>query len=128
MWWVVNFSEAALQTLAAVSQMLDKCQFPNAFDGAGGCHIIMKCLHAGNEARQEYHNFTNVCFLVLMGIVEADYKFLWTFLGLPGSSNDSFPFQASLLYQNIGDNDFLPEVQKYVNLSNGNGLHLPPIF
>ena len=63
-----------------------------------------------------------------MGIVEADYKFLWTFVGLPGSSKDSFPFQTSLLYQNIGDNDFLPKVQKYVNLSNGNDLHLPPIF
>ena len=92
--------------------MVDKCQFPNAFGGVDGCHILMKCLHGRNEARQEYYNFTNFCFLVLMGIVEADYKFLWTFVGLPGSSNDSFPFQASLLYQNIGDNDFLPEVQK----------------
>ena len=31
-----------------------------------------------------------------MGIVEADYKFLWTFAGLPGSLNDAgtiFPYR-----------------------------------
>ena len=45
----------------------------------------------------------------MMGIVGADYKFLWTSVGLPGSSNDACTFQASRLYQNKGDGDFLQE-------------------
>ena len=63
-----------------------------------------------------------------MGIVGAAYKFLWTSIGLLGSSNDAFTFQAFRLYQNIVGNDFLPEMQKVVKLPNGNELQLPPIF
>ena len=64
----------------------------------------------------------------MMGIVGTDYKFLWTSVGLPGSSNDACIFQASRLYQNIAANDFLPEIQKVVKLPNRNELQLPPIL
>ena len=64
----------------------------------------------------------------MVGIVGADYKFLWTSGGLPGSSNDACTFQASRLYQNIVGNDFLPEIQKVVKLPNGSELQLPPIL
>ena len=50
------------------------------------------------------------------------------FFGLPGSSNDAFTFQASCLYQNTVGNGFLIEIQKVVNLLNGNELQLPPIL
>ena len=33
----------------------------------------------------------------MMGIAGADYKFLWTSVRLPGSSNDACTFQASCL-------------------------------
>ena len=46
----------------------------------------------------------------MMGIVGADYKFLWTSVGLSGSSNNTCTFQASHLYQNIVGSDFLPEI------------------
>ena len=49
-------------------------------------------------------------------------------VGLPGSSNDAFTFQASCLYQNTVGNGFLIEIQKVVNLLNGNELQLPPIL
>ena len=57
-----------------------------------------------------------------MGIVEADYKFLWTSVGLPGSSNDACTFKVFRLYQNIVGNDFLPEIQKVVKLPKGSEL------
>ena len=63
-----------------------------------------------------------------MGIVEADYKFLWTSVGLPGSSNDACTFKVFRLYQNIVGNDFLPEIQKVVKLLNVSELQLPPIM
>ena len=88
----------------------------------------MKYPSGENEARKEYYNFKNFCSIVRMGIVGADYKLLWTSVGLPGSSNDACTFQASRLYQNIVGNDFLPEIQKVVKLPNGNELQLPPIL
>ena len=63
-----------------------------------------------------------------MGIVGADYKFLWTSVELSDSSNNACTSQASRLYQNIVGNDFLPEIQKVVKLPNGNELQLPPIL
>ena len=63
-----------------------------------------------------------------MGISGAEDKLLWTSVGLPGSSNDAFTFQAFRLYQNVVGNDLLPEIQKVVKLPNGNELQLPPIL
>ena len=57
-------------------------------------HIPKKYPRGGNEAKKKYYDFKN--FHRMMGIVEADYKFLWTFAGLPGSLNDAgtiFPYR-----------------------------------
>ena len=45
----------------------------------------MKCPHGGNEVRKENYNFKNFCFIVIMGIVESDYKFSRTSARLPRS-------------------------------------------
>ena len=108
--------------------MEDKSQFPSAFGGVDGSQIPMKCPSGGNEARKEYYNFKKFYSIVMMGIVGADYKLLWTSVGLPVSSNDECTFQASRLYQNIVGNNSLPEIQKVVKLSNGSELHLPPLL
>ena len=64
----------------------------------------------------------------MMGIVGADYKVLWTSVGLPGSPNDACTSQTSRSYQNIVRNDFLPEIQEVVKLPNRNELQLSPIL
>ena len=125
---LVNFPETVDQTLTAILQMEDKWQFPSAFGEVDGCHILMKFPSGGNDARKEYYNFKNFCSIVMIGIVGADYKFLWSSVGLPGSSNDACTFLASRLYQNIVGNDFLPEIQKVVKLPNRDELQLPPIL
>ena len=56
------------------------------------------------------------------------YKFLWTSVKLAGSSSNQRTFQPSCLYQNIVGNDVQPEMQKVVNLPNGNELQPPPIW
>ena len=93
-----------------------------------GSHVPMKCLSGRNEARKEYYIFKNNYSIVMMGIVGADYKVLWTSVGLPGSSNDACTSQASRSYQNIVGNDFLPEIQEAVKLPNRNELQLSPIL
>ena len=124
----VNFPETVDQMLTAISQTEDKWQFLSAFGGVDGWYILIKCPRGGNEARNEYYNFKYFYSIVLISIVGADYKFLLTSVGLPGSSNDACTFQVSRVYQNIVRNDFLPEVQKVVTLPNENELQLTPIF
>ena len=68
--------------------------FPTAFGGVDGCHISLKCPHGGNEPSKEYYNFNNFYSVVMMGIVGADYQFLWASAGLPGKVNDACSFQA----------------------------------
>ena len=91
--------------------MEDKWHFPSAFSGVDGCHIPMKCPSRRNIARKENYNFKTFYSIVMMGI----------------AGTDTHTFQASHLYQNIVSSDFLPEIQKVVNLINGNEFELPPI-
>ena len=124
--WIdyVNFPETVDQMLTAISQMEDKWQFPSAFGGMDGCHISMKCPRGENHARKENYNFNIFYSIIFMSIIEADYKFFWTSVRLPGSSSDA----CFRLHQNVLDNKFLPEIQKVVNSPNGNVILLPPIL
>ena len=70
-------------------------QFPAAFGGIDGCRIPIKCPHGGNEARKEYYNFKNFYSIVMLGIIAADYRFLWANVGLRDSVNDACIFRAS---------------------------------
>ena len=72
-------------------------QFPTAFGGVDGCHIPLKCPHGGIETRKEYYNFKNFYSVVMMGIVGADYQFLWTSTWLPENVNDACSLQACKL-------------------------------
>ena len=95
-------------------------QFPTAIGGVDGCHIPLKCPHGGNEARKEYYNFKKFYSLVMMGIVGADYRFLWASAGLPGSVNGVCSFQACKLYQDINNGEKLPEIYKTIK-----GIQIP---
>ena len=49
----------------------------------------------------------------MMGMVAADYRFLWPNVGLPGSVNDACNFQASHLYGDIVRGNSLPNIKKF---------------
>ena len=102
--------------LTAILQMEDKQEFLSPFGGVDDCHIQMICPRGGNTPRKKYHNLKKINSMAVMGVVEADYKFLWTSVGLSGSSSDACTFQASRLYQHIVAKYFLPKIQKVVKL------------
>ena len=108
--------------LNSINKMETLWQFPGAFCGVDGCHIALKCPHGGNEARKEYYNFKNFYSVVMMGIVGADYKFLWASAGLPGSVNDACSFQACKIYSDINSGKKLPEIYKTIK-----GIQIPPL-
>ena len=81
--------------LTEILQIQNKWQFSRAFDRVDASHIPMRCPRGGTEVRKEHYNFTNFYSVVMMRIVEADYKSLWTSVRLLGSSNNACTFQAS---------------------------------
>ena len=103
-------------------------QFPGVFDGIDGCHIPIKWPQGGNEARKEYYNFKNFYSIVMMGIVAADYRFLWANVGLPGSLNDECYFQACHLYIDIVRGNALPDIKKVLPVKSQREVQLPPIL
>ena len=49
-----------------------------------GCHIPIKCPPGGLEACKEYHDFKNFNSILLMGLVDSHYRFVWGSCNFPG--------------------------------------------
>ncbi|XP_061179014.1 putative nuclease HARBI1 [Saccostrea echinata] len=69
-----------------------------------GKHIAIKCPRNGGSL---YYNYKGFHSLILMGLVDADYKFIWVDVGANGSASDATVFNNSELKdvsenQNIG--------------------------
>lgn len=73
----------------------DKWNFPHAACGAiDGKHIaITKPAKTGSL----YYNFKGFFSIVMLAVVDANYKFIWADVGAPGSSSDAGIFNRSRL-------------------------------
>ena len=80
---------------ANILDMDEFWQFPCYWSAIDGCHIPMKCPPGGLEACKEYHNFKNFYSVVLMGMVDSHYRFVWASCGFPGNSNDAIIFKST---------------------------------
>ena len=106
-----------------INEMNDAWQFPGAYAAIDGCHISIKCPPGGAEARKEYYNFKNFYSLIMMGIIDSQYRFLWASTGLPGCVHDSMVFKSSLLYQKLKNGESFPDM--YTEIS---GVKIPPLI
>ena len=97
-------------------------QFPCTWAALDGCHIPMKCPPGGLSACKEYHNFKNFYSIVLMALVDSNYRFVWGSCGFPGNSHDSVIFQSTNLWNSIQEG-MLPNVGKQVGKVN-----VPPLI
>lgn len=98
-------------------------QFPFAFSALDGSHIPMRCPPGGAEARKQYHNFKNFYSIILMALVDAKYRFIWTACGSPGNTHDSTVFQGTNLWHNILEGGVIPKKAQVVD-----GVEVPPII
>ena len=64
-----------------------------------GKHIPIRCLRKGGGSL--YFNYKGSPFLVLLGLVDVDYNFIWFNIISCGSSSDSQIFLYSDLRQKI---------------------------
>ena len=93
-----------------MQEMDQEWQFPYAYAAIDGCHIPIKCPPGGQESCKEFHNFKNFFSIVLMGMVDAKYRFIWASVGWPGNSHDAIIFQATKLYDDLAKGTALPDV------------------
>lgn len=89
-------------------------QFPLACSALDGCHIPIKMPSGGAESAKEYHNFKNFYSIVLMGMVDAKMRFIWTSVGYPGSNHDSIIFRSTNLFTKLMEGYILPTYTKLV--------------
>ena len=69
--------------LEKMIEMESMWQFPCCFGAVDGCQIPIRCSSGGKGANKEYHNFKNFYSVVLIGLVDAKYRFIWASCGFP---------------------------------------------
>ena len=83
----------------------------------------MKCPggEGGLGASKEYHNFKNFYSIVLMGMVDSKYRFIWASCGYPGNCHDSIIIQSTFLGEKLKQGDTIRQIVKSVD-----GVDVPP--
>ena len=61
--------------------MESEWQFTFAFSAIDGSHLPMKCPPGGPEIMKQYHNFKNFYFIILLALVDPEYRFVWASVG-----------------------------------------------
>lgn len=73
-------------------------RFPQCVGAIDGKHILVQCpAHSGSE----YYNFKNTYSIVLMALVDSDYRFIFADIGGQGRISDGGIFKNSLLWKKI---------------------------
>ena len=93
----------------------EEWQFPYAFSAVDGSHLPIKCPNGGAQAMKQYFNFKGFYSIVLMALVDAEYRFIWASVGAPGNTHDSTLFQSTELWGRIVDGNAIPNIVQKVN-------------
>ena len=88
---------------------------PHALGALDGKHIPIRCPQWGGSL---YHNYKGFHSIVLLALVDGDYKFLWVDLGAAKSSYDAQIFKHSDLRHKIEDGtiDFISTLASQLSL------------
>ena len=72
---------------------------------------------------KQYYNFKIFYSVVLIAIVDANYRFIWASIGAPGNTHDSTYFQSTDLWNEIQLGNALGQKTQTLN-----GVEIPPII
>ncbi len=75
-------------------QFLERWNFPHTCGALDGKHIACRC---PPQSGSLYYNYKGFYSIVLMALVDADYKFIWADLGGMGSASDAQIYNNSEL-------------------------------
>ena len=77
---------------AISDNFLQKWNFPHTCGALDGKHIACKC---PPKSGSQYFNYEGFYSVVLMALVDADYKFVWADIGATGSASDAQIYNSS---------------------------------
>ena len=88
------------------AKFVNRWNFHHACGAIEGKHIAIK---ASDRSGTVYHNYKGMFSIMLLGLVDAEYKFIWIDVGTNGSTSECVIFNSSDLLQVIeGDTLGLP--------------------
>lgn len=95
---------------AVANDFNSKWQFPNCLGAMDGKHIVLKKpINSGST----FYNYKHTCSIVLLAVVDANYRFLYVDVGCQGRISDGGVFRNSSLYAAIASNDIkIPVAQQ----------------
>lgn len=101
-------SEPTQEKWLEISQRFhERWNFPHVLGAIDGKHVRIRC---PNNSGSLFFNYKHYFSIVLLAIVDADYKFLCVDIGSYGREGDSGIFQKSVFGQRIRNNSFnIPE-------------------
>lgn len=86
---------------AIASRFEKSAQFPHCLGAVDGKHIrIISPIHSGSM----YYNYKEYYSIVLLAVVDANYRFVYVYVGSYGKECDSSIFKASTLWKSIESN------------------------
>lgn len=99
-----------------------RTKFPHCVGAIDGKHIVLQC-PVGSAS--EYYNYKNTFSIVLMALVDSNYRFIFADIGSQGRISDGGVFRNSLLWQKVSSNNLnLPTPSPLP----GSDKHLPYVF
>ena len=85
---------------AISDKFAERWNFPHACGALDGKHVNCKCPPNSGSL---YYNYKGFYSVVLMALVDADYKFIWADIGGMGSASDAQIYNASELKECVED-------------------------
>ena len=79
-------------------QFLQRWNFPHTCGALDGKHIACK---APAKSGSQYYNYKGFYSIVLMALVDAEYKFIWADLGATGAASDAQIYDTSELKEMV---------------------------
>ena len=99
----------------------ERWQFPNCIGAADGKHIAIK--HP-KDSGSEYYNYKGFFSIVLLAVVDYDYRFLYVDVGCQGRISDGGVYRNSSFYRALQDGSLgLPDPEPLPQSSDPVYLH-----
>ena len=76
----------------------DRWNIPHAIGALDGKHIAIRC---PRESGSRFYNYKGFYSIVLLALVDAEYKFMWVDVGANGSCSDAGIFRETQLYRDL---------------------------
>ncbi|XP_057308742.1 uncharacterized protein LOC130647044 [Hydractinia symbiolongicarpus] len=120
----LKFPENKDDWLEIASEFETMWQFPNCIGGMDGNHIA---LYHPKLSGSTYYNYKGFFSLVLLGIIDARYRFIFVDIGCQGRLSDGGVFRRCEFFRGLSTNSIdLPERRKLPNISGIDDSFLNP--